>query len=136
RARRRGLQGLSKDELPSMKQVMKERGHLLIPLALLIYMLFGGFTPIYAAAWAIITTVIVAMLRPTTRMTLRGIAEALEEGTRSALGVAMACAMVGIIVGVSTLTGFGLKLTSAILVLGNDMLILTLFFTMLASIIL
>ena len=136
RARRRGLQGLAKDELPSMKQVMKERGHLLIPLILLIYMLFGGFTPIYAAAWAIITTVIVALLRSTTRMTLRGIAEALEEGTRSALGVAMACAMVGIIVGVSTLTGFGLKLTSAILVLGNDMLILTLFFTMLASIIL
>lgn len=99
-------------------------------------MLFGGYTPIYAAAWAIISTVIVSMLRATTRMNWKGLVKALEEGTRSAIGVAMACAMVGIIVGVASLTGFGLKMTSAILVLGQDMLFLTLFFTMLASIIL
>jgi len=136
RAKRRGLRGLSRKELPSMKLVLKERGHLLIPLFILIYMLFGGYTPIYAAAWAIISTVIVSMLRATTRMNWRGLIKALEEGTRSAIGVAMACAMVGIIVGVASLTGFGLKMTSAILVLGQDMLFLTLFFTMLASIIL
>lgn len=136
RAKKLGLHGLSRKDLPSMKTVMKERGHLLIPLVILIYMLFGGFTPIYAAAWAIISTVVIAMFRSTTRMSLKSIYQALEEGTRSALGVAMACAMVGIIVGVASLTGFGLKMTSAILVLGNDMLILTLFFTMLASIIL
>lgn len=136
RAKKLGLVGLSRAELPNIKVVMMERGHLLIPLAILIYMLFGGFTPIYAAAWAIISTVIISLFRATTRMNLRGVIEALEEGTRSALGVAMACAMVGIIVGVSSLTGFGLKLTSAILILGNDMLILTLFFTMIASIVL
>src|SRR5690625_6772530 len=77
-------------------------------------MLFGGFTPIYAAAWAIISTVVVAMFRKRTRMTFKSIAQALEEGTRAALGVAMACAMVGLIVGVASLTGFGLKMTSAI----------------------
>ncbi|HLR80953.1 MAG TPA: TRAP transporter permease [Bacillota bacterium] len=136
RAKKRGLRGMSRAELPSIKIVMKERGHLLIPLLILIYMLFAGFTPIYAAVWAIIATVVVSMVRATTRMTIKGIFQALEEGTRSALGVAMACAMVGIIVGVASLTGFGLKMTSAILILGNDMLFLTLFFTMVASLIL
>ncbi|WP_096274115.1 TRAP transporter permease [Paucisalibacillus globulus] len=136
RAKKRGLKGLSRKELPNILDVLKERGHLLIPLVVLIYMLFGGFTPIYAAAWAIISTVVVAMLRKKTRLNLKGIIQALEDGTRSAVGVAMACAMVGIIVGVASLTGFGLKMTTAILVLGQDTLILTLFFTMIASIIL
>lgn len=136
RAKKLGLTGLSRENLPNMVEVLKERGHLLIPLAILIYMLFGGFTPIYAAAWAIISTVAISMLRKTTRMNFKSILLALEEGTRSALGVAMACAMVGIIVGVASLTGFGLKMTNAILILGNDTLILTLFFTMIASIIL
>ncbi|MEW9500251.1 TRAP transporter permease [Jeotgalibacillus marinus] len=136
RAKKIGLQGMSRKELPRMKIVMKERGHLVIPLVILIYMLFGGFTPIYAASWAIISTVVIAMFRATTRLNIKNILQALEEGTRNALGVAMACAMVGIIVGVASLTGFGLKMTSAILILGNDMLILTLFFTMIASIIL
>lgn len=136
RAKKLGLQGVSREELPKMKVVMKERGHLIIPLVILIYMLFGGFTPIYAASWAIISTVVIAMFRATTRLNFKNILQALEEGTRNALGVAMACAMVGLIVGVASLTGFGLKMTSAILILGNDMLIFTLFFTMIASIIL
>lgn len=136
RAKKQGLKGLSRKELPNMKDVMKERGHLLIPLAILIYMLFGGFTPIYAAAWAIISTVVIAMFRASTRLNIKSLIQALEEGTRSAIGVAMACAMVGIVVGVASLTGFGLKMTSAILILGNDVLLFTLFFTMIASIIL
>src|SRR5699024_6679177 len=88
RAKRRGMKGLSKSELPKIGKVLKERGHLLIPLAVLIYMLFGGFTPIYAAAWAIISTIIIAMLRKKTRMNIKGLIHALEDGTRSAIGVA------------------------------------------------
>jgi TRAP transporter 4TM/12TM fusion protein len=136
RAKRRGLRGISRDNLPKMSIVLKERGHLLIPLAILIYLLFGGYTPIFAAFFAILATILVAACRASTRLDLKGIISALEHGTRSALSVAMACAMVGIIVGVATLTGFGLKMTNAILLLGNDSLLLTLFFTMIASIIL
>ncbi|MBA4536304.1 TRAP transporter permease [Bacillus aquiflavi] len=136
RAKRRGLQGMTKENLPKMSEVFKERGHLIIPLIILVYMLFGGFTPIYAAFFAILSTVVIAAFRRSTRLHFKGIIEALEYGTRSALSVAMACAMVGIIVGVATLTGFGLKMTNAILLLGNGSLFLTLFFTMLASIIL
>src|SRR5690606_2694495 len=111
RAKRRGLKGLSKEKLPKMKKVMKERGHLFIPLMILIYLLFSGKTPIFAAFFASISTVVIAFLRPTTRIGLSGILNALENGTRSALSVAMACGMVGIIVGVASLTGFGLKMT-------------------------
>jgi TRAP transporter 4TM/12TM fusion protein len=136
RAKRLGLVGLPKNELPNVVNVLKERGHLLIPLVLLIYMLFGGYTPIYAAFFSIIATVLIAQLRRSTRLSFKNILQALEGGTRSALSVAMSCAMVGLIVGVATLTGFGLKLTNAILVLGAGNLLLTLIFTMLASIVL
>jgi TRAP transporter 4TM/12TM fusion protein len=136
RARNNGLKGIPKDQLPKISTVLKERGHLLIPLVILIYMLFGGYTPIFAAFFSIISTIIIASFRKSTRLGLKGIWGALEGGTRSALSVAMACAMVGLIVGVATLTGFGLKMTNAILVLGSGSLFLTLIFTMFASIIL
>jgi TRAP transporter 4TM/12TM fusion protein len=136
RAKSRGMVGLSKEELPKISTVFKERGHLLIPLVILVYMLFGGYTPIFAAFFSIIITVVVAQFRATTRLGVKDIYQALEGGTRSALSVAMSCAMVGLIVGVATLTGFGLKLTNAILVLGGGSMFLTLIFTMLASIIL
>jgi TRAP transporter 4TM/12TM fusion protein len=135
-AKKQGLKGISREDLPKIKNVLRERGHLLIPLLLLIYMLFSGYTPIYAAFFAIIAIVAISALRYNTRIGIKGIIEALEKGTRSALSVAMACAMVGIIVGVASLTGLGLKMTNAILVLGQGSLFLTLFYAMIASIIL
>src|SRR5690625_5493647 len=62
RAKKLGLLGLASKELPNIRGVMKERGHLLIQLFILIYMLFGGFKPIYTSAWAYISTVFVAMI--------------------------------------------------------------------------
>ncbi|SFE50387.1 TRAP transporter permease [Alteribacillus iranensis] len=137
RATKEGLQGISRDNLPQVKQVMKERGHLLIPLLFLMYMLFfSGRTIIFSALLTIVVTVVVAMFRKTTRMSLKDIVEALEEGARTALAVAIACAAVGIIVGVATMTGFGIKLANAIVTLGGANLLLTLIFTMLACIVL
>ncbi|SDI05199.1 TRAP transporter permease [Alteribacillus bidgolensis] len=137
RASKEGLKGISKDNLPAVKQVMKERGHLLIPLLFLMYMLFlSGRTIIFSAFLTILVTIVVAMLRKTTRMSGRDILQALENGARTALGVAIACAAVGIIVGVATLTGFGIKLANAIVTLGGESLLLTLMFTMVACIVL
>lgn len=137
RATKDNLEGLSKDQIPKVRDVMKERGHLIIPLLFLIYMLFfSGKTIIYAAFWTIVVTVIVAQTRKTTRTNLKDLVQALEDGARSALGVAITCAAVGIIVGVATLTGFGLKLANGIILIGGESLFLTLVFTMLASIIL
>ncbi|MDR6224382.1 TRAP transporter permease [Desmospora profundinema] len=137
RADRLGLTGIPKKEIPKVKEVLKERGHLLIPLFFLIYMLFfSSVTILYSAFWTILVTIGVASLRKTTRMGIRDLLDALETGARSTIGVAMACAVVGIIVGVAALTGFGLSLASGIIEFGGGSLFLTLVFTMLASIVL
>ncbi|ADC48546.1 TRAP type transporter protein [Alkalihalophilus pseudofirmus OF4] len=137
RATKEGLRGISKENLPQVMAVLKERGHLLIPLFFLLYMLFfSGRTIIYSAFLTILVTIVVAMLRKTTRMSIKDIVEALESGARTAVGVAVACATVGIVVGVATMTGFGLKLANGIVTLGGDSLLLTLIFTMIACIVL
>jgi TRAP transporter 4TM/12TM fusion protein len=136
RADRDNLQGLSKHELPRVKDVLRERGHLLLPLILLVVLLMMGYTPTLVAVVTIIATVVIAALRPTSRMGFRDILQALETGVRDTLGVAAACAAVGITVGVFSLTGLGLKLANIILMMGSGSLFLTLFFTMIASIIL
>lgn len=137
RATRMGLKGISRDNLPAVLDVLKERGHLMLPLIFLLYMLFfSGRTILYSAFLTILVTVVVAMLRKSSRMSIREILEALENGTRSALGVAVACASVGVIVGVVTISGFGVTLASAIVQLSGGVLFWTLFFTMIACLVL
>ncbi len=136
RASKKGLTGMPKEELPKVWDVLKQRGHLLLPLVVLLYLLISGRTPIYAAFFSIIFTIIVSAIRKETRMGFKDIVDALEGGARTALGVAMSCAVVGLIIGVSTQTGFGLKLAGAILFLGRGKLLLTLFLTMIACIVL
>lgn len=137
RATRLGLKGVSKDNLPAVIDVLKVRGHLLLPLVFLIYMLFfSGRTILYSALLTILVTIAIAMLRKTTRMSLRDILGALEDGARSTLGVAVACASVGVIVGVVTISGFGVTLASAIVQLSGGVLFWTLFFTMIACLVL
>lgn len=137
RATRLGLKGISRENLPLIKVVLKDRGHLLIPLVFLIYMLFfSGRTILYSAFMTILVTVAIAMLRKTTRMSIRELLESLEDGTRQAIGVAIACATVGIIVGVVSLSGFGVTLAGAIVSLAGGSLFFTLIFTMIACLIL
>jgi len=135
-AKRLGLKGMSREELPNIGLVLRERGHLLVPLVVLIYLLAKGYTPMRAALVAIILTVGCAMLRKNTRISLNDIIEGLEKGARGALGVVAATACAGIIVGVVTLTGLGLRLGSVLVDLANGNLFLTLVFTMVTSIIL
>lgn len=137
RADRMDLTGMSEDEVPATIEVLKERGHLIVPLLFLMYMLFfANVSVTFAAFWTILVTVVVAQLRTSTRMSIREIFEALEDGARLTVGVALACAAVGFIVGVAALTGFGLKLADGIIAIGGANLFLSLVFTMLASIIL
>ncbi|MBM7649475.1 TRAP transporter 4TM/12TM fusion protein [Bacillus ectoiniformans] len=135
RAKKLGLSGMSREELPNLWEVFKKGGHLLIPIVVLIGLLMAGKTPLYAAFYAIVLSVVVSWFNKETRMGVKDILQAMEDGVRSALGVAMSCAMVGLIVGVSTLTGLGPKLTQSILVLGQGEMLLTLFFTMVACIV-
>ena len=137
RAGKLGLHGLPKDRLPRVKEVMKDKGHLLIPIAILLYLLlFSGVTVLYAAFYTILATIVVAGAKKNTRMSVRDIIDSFADGARQTVPVAMACACVGIIVGVISKTGFGLTMSSSIISLGQQSLMLTLVFTMITCMIL
>ena len=136
RAGRDNLKGVPKADLPRVKEVLKERGHLLIPIVALVFFLFQSIPVSYAAVYTILLTIVVAAFRKTTRMGIKEILEALEDGAKQSLSVMAACAVVGIIIGVVSLTSFGSVMTSSIMSIGAGSLFLTLFFTMIASMIL
>ena len=135
-AKKLGLKGIPRDQLPRISKVMKEQGHLILPLITILYFLIQGSTPMKAALYGIITSVLAGMLRKNTRMGLRDFLEALENAGRTILGVAIACATAGIIIGIVTLTGLGLKMASGLVALAGGLKLPTLIFTMLASIVL
>lgn len=145
RAEKDGLSGLPKDQMPKVLNVMKERGHLLIPIVFLLYMLiFSGRTVLFSAFWTIVVTILVAELRPISRMSFKDIGDAFVSGAKSTVSVAIACACVGIIVGICGLTGFALNVAHAIINIGQyavpgsaaASLFLTLLFTMVTCMIL
>lgn len=135
-AKKLGLKGLSKEELPRLGKVIKERGHLIIPIIAVMYFLITGYTPIYAALGAIVSSIVVAAFRKDTRLSLRDIFEGLVNGAKSAITVAAATACAGIIIGVVTQTGLGLKMGSILVQAANGKLLLTLIFAMFTSLIL
>ncbi|MDR1885177.1 MAG: TRAP transporter permease [Synergistaceae bacterium] len=135
-ANRLGLQGLPREQLPKLIPLLKDKGFLLIPLIAIIYLLIAGYTPLMAAFAGIWVSFALSWLRRETRLTPRRIMEAFEAGARGSLSVACACACVGIVVGMGTLTGLALRIAGAIVSLAGGKLILTLFFTMCASILL
>lgn len=137
RASRQGLTGMPKADVPEVKKVLAERGHLLVPIIVLIVLLiFVNVSITFAAFWSIVATVVMSMARRNTRMSLRDIFAALENGARQSIPVALACAAVGIIVGIAALTGFGLKFASAIVSVGGSSLFLALIFTMITAMLL
>ncbi len=134
RAKKNGLRGLSKEECPDIKEALKKRGHLIIPFILVIYFICSGRSAVNAGFYGIVSTVVVAQLRKTTRMSLRDIAEAMSEGAKRSVAVAVACACVGFIIGIATLTGIGTVLGNYILILAQGNLLLTCILTMFLSI--
>ena len=137
-AKRVGLRGLPRAELPDVGQVMRERGHLFLPLVVIVGVLLSGYSAPMAAFWGVVSILPVAMLRPETRRTINPamILEALASGARNALPVAAACACAGIVIGVISLTGIGLSFTTLVLDAAQNSLWPALVLTMIAGIIL
>lgn len=135
-ATRLGLKGIPWSQLPPLWPLLKSKGFLLIPLIAIIYFLLAGYTPLKAAFNGILVSFVLSWLNKETRLTPQRIMEAFESGARGAIGVACACATVGMVVGMGTLTGLALRIANAIVTLAGGSKILTLFYTMLASIIL
>jgi TRAP transporter 4TM/12TM fusion protein len=137
RAGKTNLVGLPKDRLPLVKDVMKDKGHLLIPIFLLLYLLlFSGTTVVFSAVITIVATIVVASLKKSTRMSFKDICDAFADGATQTVAVAIACACVGIIIGVTSKTGFGLTMANTIITLGGKSLVITLIFTMITCMIL
>lgn len=137
-ARRVGLLGLPKPDLPRLKIVLSERGHLFLPLFLIVGVLLAGYSAAFAALCGIASVIPTTWLRASTRrvFTLSVVVETLADGARNTVIVALACACAGIVVGAITLTGAGLDFTSLVLVLSGDTLLIALILTMMAGILL
>jgi TRAP transporter 4TM/12TM fusion protein len=131
-----GLKGLPREMLPNAWEITKAKGHLIIPIVVIVRLLISGRTPLYSAFYGIIWTIGCSWLRKETRLTPRGLIKAMEGGARGAVGVGMACAVVGIIIGITSLTGLGLVIGDNIIKLAGGNLFLTLLLSMVVSIIL
>jgi TRAP transporter 4TM/12TM fusion protein len=137
-ALRTGMRGLPREECPRLGQVLRERGHLFLPLAIIVGVLVAGYSAPFAALCGIVSVVPVALLRASTRaeINLRGIIEALEAGARGSLSIAAACACAGIVIGAIAQTGLGLTFTGFVLAVAQESLVPALVLTMLAGIVL
>ena len=135
-AKRLGILGLPPEKLPKLKEQMLRYGYMLLPLFVIIGTVMVGFTPQRAAIYGIIAAYLVSLVRKESRMSFRKTIYVLEQGARVALPVIAAVATAGIIAGVVSITGLGAKFASGIIALSAGHLILALFFTMIACLIL
>lgn len=157
-AKKTGLTGLPRHELPKFKTVMMEKGFLIVPVLVIIVLLTIGYTASFAALVGIVAAILGsyiptavklvrrmlgketqnagAILKGTTGLRGKDYLVALESGARSIISVALACGVAGIIVGMITKTGIGLKMGAGLTTIANGNLILLLALTMLASIVL
>jgi TRAP transporter 4TM/12TM fusion protein len=137
-AKRYKLAGVPKSELPRFLKVMAVRGHLFVPIfVVLIGLILGYSAPLCALAGAL-TCIPMALLRASTRGGIgwRNIFDALVDGARNTLSVAMACACAGIVIGCVTITGLGITFTEIVIVLAQSSLIAALMLTAMAGIVL
>jgi TRAP transporter 4TM/12TM fusion protein len=131
------LKGASTESLPKFRRALWAGGHLVIPPVVLIYLLgVLDYSASRAAFWSIASVIGVSMCRTATRMGPRKLLLGMEKGALGAIQVALACACAGIIVGVLSLTGLGLKLSTVLTDLSGHNLLILAFLTMIAAIIL
>lgn len=137
-AKRKGIGSVPKEEQIPLKEVLSERGHLFLPLIVIVGVLMVGYSAPYAALCGTLSVVPVAALRKTTRhyVTIDNILHALEDGARNVLTIAAACACAGIVVGVIDITGLGLTFSNYVIEAAQDRLIIALILSMVAGIIL
>jgi TRAP transporter 4TM/12TM fusion protein len=137
-AKRVGLLGLPRSEIPRFADVMRIRGHLFIPVLVVLFGLILGYSAPLCALAGTLSCVPVALLRKTTRkgITWRTVWNALEDGAKNSVAVALACACAGIVIGIITLTGAAINFTSVVIGLSKELLPLALILTMLAGIVL
>ncbi len=143
-AKKLGLKGMPREQLPRFLPLFLSKGYMILPLVVIIWFLCAGKTAVYAALMGIVACLVIGIVvsivdlakgrKPT--FGSRDLIDVMCAAARNIISVAIACGMAGIIIGVVTLTGLGLKLGAGLVSLAGGKLFLTLVFTMLASIIL
>jgi TRAP transporter 4TM/12TM fusion protein len=137
-SKRHGLGGVPKDQLPRLLPVLAARGHLFLPILIVLFGLILGYSAPLCALVGALACLPLALLRKLTRtgISWKSLIEALEEGAKNTLSVAMACACAGIVIGCVTITGLGIVFTQLVVALAQNSLILALVLTAMAGIIL
>ncbi|MDY0096468.1 MAG: TRAP transporter permease [Candidatus Vecturithrix sp.] len=135
RAIRRDLRGMTEEELPNKRAVLRKL-YMVAPVLVLIYMLLVGYTPMWAAVISILVTIVLSLPHKEHRLGPKAMLDAIVDGGRNIVVVAIACACAGIVVGSLTLTGFGFKFVTAMFSLSQGVPFLALFLIMLICIIL
>ncbi|NPV71160.1 MAG: TRAP transporter permease [Firmicutes bacterium] len=135
-AKRLGLRPIPPEDLPRLSDALKNSIQLIFPIVTIIGLMVRGYTPLKAALYATAVVLVISCLRKETRLTFRKMVETLEKAALNCIAVTSACAACGIITGVITLTGLGLKLADLLLQASGGNLALTLVLTMVASILL
>lgn len=137
-AKRHGLAGVPKAQLPRFTRVMVERGHLFVPILMVLFGLILGYSAPLCALAGALACLPMALARKSTRAGIRwkSVVEALEDGAKNSLSVAMACACAGIVIACVTITGLGIVFTQLVVELANNSLILALVLTAIAGMVL
>lgn len=135
-AQKNKLRGVPRSELRSVKETLKGGFEFFIPLVLLVVLMCKGFSPAKSATYSIVCMVVVSFFRKEHRLTWETLLLALEDGITGSVTICATCATAGIIVGIVTMTGMGLTLSSAIIQLSGGVLIFALVLTMICSLIL
>ncbi|PTW63052.1 TRAP transporter 4TM/12TM fusion protein [Breoghania corrubedonensis] len=124
------------EDVPSVWNVLSTRGYMLAPLVVLVGFLIYGYTPMKSVVFAIAMALVIMPLSKATRVSPKNLLLATTETMRNTLSVVAAVATAGVLIGVLTLTGLALQISSLILDVGGDSMFLVLVFTMFASFIL
>lgn len=137
-AKRRGLVGVPRSELPRMRDVMGQRGHMFLPVISILVVMYSGFSAPMAALAGVAACFPVAALNKNTRhyVTWSNFVGACVDGAQNSLTVAVACAAAGVIIGVVTLSGLGIVFTQFVIDLASNYLLIALILTMIAGIVL
>lgn len=135
-AQKKSIPRLTEKQLPGLKDELKRGGHLFLALGVIIVLMMIGYSPMFAAFWAILATIALSFLRKETRMSPTDMLSALEDAAREAVSVSVACACAGIIIGCVFVSGLGLKLTSILVTVSGGHLWLLLLLTAIVAMIL
>lgn len=143
-AKKLGLKGMPKDELPKFLPLFLRKGYMVLPLLVIIVFLCMGRTAVYAALMGIVSALLIGIVSSFVDMaqgkkpsfTINEVVNIMCAAARNIISVAIACAMAGIIIGIVTLTGIGLKFGAGLISISHGIVFITLFLTMISSIIL